>query len=349
MSDTYILKKDHLTPFLRKLKKQNRLIAPVKNSHGDTIFSELSSVDNVQIDLDNQPQNSLKQYFLPQQEVLFSYKAPSATDYEFKPIKASCPSTLYFGVRPCDLAAILYMDVIFLKESKDPTYQQRRRNSVLIGLNCNTPFTNCFCNATRSGPFIDFGYDLQFTDLGDRFLVQVDRAAGQEIVDTLPQFFSPAAEDDVKKQYQLFLEARGGFTTQVHVDLATKKLSEGAVSSEVWLELSSRCQDCGGCAYICPTCTCFTIYDQPISDNEGERIRSWDACTFSGFTLMAGGHNPIDRTCQAIEQRFRHKLQYDAQQHGRPSCVGCGRCVGICFGGTDIVRFVNMVSCEEMI
>ncbi len=349
MTDKYILKKDHLIAFLRKLKKKNRLIAPLKNRHGDTLFSAVDSVDNVQIDLDNQAQNSLKQYFFPQQEVLFSYKTSSSTNYEFEPAEASSLPTLYFGVRPCDLAAILYMDVAFLMDSKDPSYQQKRKDSILIGLNCNTPFPNCFCNATRSGPFIDFGFDLQFTDLGDRFLVQFDRAAGEEIINDFPQFFAPATEDDVKKQYQLFLESRGGFKNQVHVDLASKRLSDGTVSQDIWQELSMRCQDCGGCAYICPTCTCFTIYDQPITENEGERIRSWDACTFSGFTLMAGGHNPVDRKQQAIEQRFRHKLQYDVKKHGRSSCVGCGRCVDICFGGTDIVRFINMVCSEELL
>jgi ferredoxin len=61
---------------------------------------------------------------------------------------------------------------------------------------------------------------------------------------------------------------------------------------------------------------------------------------------MAGGHNPVDSNTHAIRKRFLHKLLHDVQKHGRPSCVGCGRCVGMCFGGTDIVRFINMV-CEH--
>jgi len=38
-----------------------------------------------------------------------------------------------------------------------------------------------------------------------------------------------------------------------------------------------------------------------------------------------------------------HKLRYDYDKYGRPSCVGCGRCVGICFGGVDMVKFIDMV------
>jgi ferredoxin len=55
----------------------------------------------------------------------------------------------------------------------------------------------------------------------------------------------------------------------------------------------------------------------------------------------------VNRDTQAIRQRFLHKLLYDVNTHGRPSCVGCGRCVDICFGGTDIVRFLDLAGKEE--
>ena len=347
MTDKYILKRDHLLPLLRKLKKTHRLIAPVRNRHGDTLFTAIDNLDEVRIDLENQAQNSLKQFFFPQRETLFSYSNPAGDSYHFEPVAEEIPPTLYFGVRPCDLAAVLYLDVVFLKNAKDPNYLQRRQNSILVGLNCNDPFAGCFCNATRNGPFTDFGFDLQLTDLGDRFLVEYDRSRGQEIISEWRQFFAQAGEQDVKAQYQAFLEARGKFRLQVHLDQAVKKLAEDEVPESVWEELSMRCQDCGGCAYICPTCTCFTISDLQTSDHAGERIRSWDACTFSGFTRMAGGHNPVDRQMRGIEKRFRHKLQFDVKKDNRPSCVGCGRCVNICFGGTDIVRFINMACCEN--
>ncbi len=60
---------------------------------------------------------------------------------------------------------------------------------------------------------------------------------------------------------------------------------------------------------------------------------------------MAGGHNPVDQRRAKIKKRFLHKLLHDVEKHRRPSCVGCGRCVGMCFGGVDIVRFIQMV-CE---
>ncbi|MBU0486183.1 MAG: 4Fe-4S dicluster domain-containing protein [Proteobacteria bacterium] len=345
MNDKLTLKKDHLPAFLRKLSKDYRLVAPIKNRHGDTIFTRIDSSNSASLDLDNQPQNSIKQFMLPQREVLFSYHAKTETGYEFNPTDQINEPTIFFGVRSCDLSAILYMDVTFLQGITDSHYLEKRTNSVFIGLNCNQPFANCFCNATKSGPFLEFGADLQFTDIGDRFLVEVGRSKGIKIVEKWGHFFSAAEEKENKQQYQAFLEARGSFTRLVHVDQAIKRLQENSVPEKVWNQLSLRCQDCGGCAYICPTCTCFTITDCPLTKNTGERIRSWDACTFSGFTRMTGGHNPVSKKTEAIRQRFMHKLCYDVKKHGRPSCVGCGRCVDICFGGTDILRFINL-ACE---
>jgi len=48
-----------------------------------------------------------------------------------------------------------------------------------------------------------------------------------------------------------------------------------------------------------------------------------------------------------IKRRFMHKLYYDVRAHNRPSCVGCGRCVDMCFGGVDIIKFINMAGTGE--
>ena len=53
MNDKYILKKDHLVAFLRRIKKHGRLVAPTKNRQGDTLFEEIESLDRAEIDLDN--------------------------------------------------------------------------------------------------------------------------------------------------------------------------------------------------------------------------------------------------------------------------------------------------------
>ncbi len=340
MKDTFIMPQDHLVSFLRKIKKHHRLVAPVTNQHSDTLFSVITDLERGKVNLKDQPQNSIKSFLFPQQEVLATYQV-TENGYQFEANTNSPPPTLFFGVRPCDLTAVLYMDVVFMQKNKDQPFLKKRKDSLIIGLNCNSPFENCFCNAMKCGPFMEVGFDLMFTDLGDKFLVQTGRPKGKHLVQHWEEFFTPAEQEDIQRQYQLSLEAMNKFRLNVHADQAMKRLTDGTVEDSIWEDLSHRCQDCAGCAFICPTCTCFTIVDQPLSENNGERIRCWDACTFAGFTKMAGGHNPVKQKTEAIKQRFMHKLHIDKADHGRPSCVGCGRCVDMCFGGTDIVRFIK--------
>jgi len=340
-----ILPKDNLYPLLRKLGKESKLIAPVKNEHGDTLFCEIDTIDTTKIDLENQPLTSLKPFFLPQQETLASYSSHNG-EYSFTPPESE-KDTIYFGVRSCDLTALLYMDLIFSKPAKDATYYERRNHSLIITIGCNQPFKNCFCEATGSGPYLEYGYGLQFIDLGDRYYVSAGRGKGADLLDKWRYFFREVEEEDQKRRYQLFLEARGQFTRNIQVDYACKKLQETPVPEILWEALSSRCYDCGGCAYVCPTCTCFSVDDKAIDANSGIRVRSWDACTSSGFTRMTGGHNPVTRSNHALKRRFLHKLKYDYADHGKASCTGCGRCIDICFGGVDITTFIDLFTVQE--
>ncbi len=335
-----IIKKDHLKPFLRKLSKGSDLIAPVRNELGDVLYQKIHSLDHQEIDLSTQPQESAKPFFFPQSECLFTYKCNGG--YRFEPEKDSRPTVL-FGLRSCDISAILYMDVIFMRGPRDAHYVRKRDKTVIIGIGCNHPWENCFCNGTKTGPFLEFGFDLQLTDLGDRYFVESGRARGDSLMDNWPQFFSPVTEEDKKLRYQLVLEARSGFTRQVHLESAFNRIKDQGVDPSIWKHLAKRCDGCGGCAYICPTCTCFTIFDRAISKDQGQRMRSWDSCTHLGFTEMAGGHNPVNPVEDRLKRRFLHKIYYDFLEFKRPGCVGCGRCLGICFGGVDIGLFVEMV------
>ncbi len=340
-----ILPKDNLIPLLRKLQKSAKLIAPVQNRYGDTLFCAIDDLDNVSLDLTNQPQSSLKPFFLPQQETLATYTIKDG-DYSFTPAEQE-ETRIFFGVRSCDLTALLYTDLIFSSPSKDTTYYRRRNSSLIITLACKDPFPNCFCEATGSGPYLEYGYDIQLIDLNDSYFVTAGRRKGADIVERWNYFFREVEKEDRDMRYQLVLESRGRFTRNIQVAHACNKLQEEEVSSALWQTLANRCYDCGGCAYVCPTCTCFSVDDRKTDETKGIRVRSWDACTSGGFTRMTGNHNPIDRTRHALKRRFLHKLKHDFVKHGKPSCTGCGRCVGICFGNVDITTFIKLFTTEE--
>ncbi len=336
-----ILPKDQLLPFLRKLKKESRLIAPVQNNYGDTLFTEIDDLDAVKIDLCHQPQASLKPFLLPQQEILASYRSDNKGYRFYEPEEEE--DTIYFGVRSCDLTAVLYTDLVFSQPVKDSSYYKRRNQSTIITIGCNQPFSNCFCEATESGPYLEYGYDLQLIDIGEAYFVSAGRSKGADILDKWSYFFRSVEKEDREKRYQLLLEVRGKFNKNIQVSHACRLLQEHEVEEQIWQQLSSRCYDCGGCAYVCPTCTCFSVDDTPIDSNKGLRLRSWDACTSAGFTRMTGGHNPVDRRQHALKRRFLHKLKFDFAEHGKPSCTGCGRCIDICFGGVDITSFIRLL------
>ncbi|MFV9691287.1 MAG: 4Fe-4S dicluster domain-containing protein [Desulfobacteria bacterium] len=344
MNDTYILRKEHLKGFLRKIKKERELIAPVKNHYGDTILEVVETVDDLTLDLGSRPVMPPKNFFLPQSETLFTYQRSNGK-YRFKEILSNRPR-VFFGLRSCDLRGILFLDMVFQENFKDRYYLSRRTNTILINIGCNEPGKNCFCKSTKSGPFLEQGYDLQFTDLGDRFFVEIGRPRGQELMDQWNYFFTRTTAEDREAQYETVLEAGSRFQQIVDLDTAVSRLMNDEVDDAIWEELGNRCRNCGGCAYVCPTCYCFNIVDRPVSKTSGERIRIQDSCTFAGFTRLAGGYNPRHERKQRIRRRFYHKLCYDNKKYHIPSCVGCGRCVEICFGRVDMIHFVRMV-CER--
>ena len=112
--------------------------------------------------------------------------------------------------------------------------------------------------------------------------------------------------------------------------------------SEVWDELGRKCLSCGSCSMVCPTCYCFDVNDEvDLGSRSGRRIRSWDSCLFETHALVAGGENFREHRSSRIKFRYYHKQRGFVAEYGRPSCVGCGRCIAGCPAGIDIVSVIE--------
>jgi len=72
-------------------------------------------------------------------------------------------------------------------------------------------------------------------------------------------------------------------------------LTTGFIKPEVWEYIGNQCFECGACSFVCPTCSCFNIEDANLASGETSRLRTWDSCSFEGYTKMAGDHNPRNR------------------------------------------------------
>jgi sulfhydrogenase subunit beta (sulfur reductase) len=115
-----------------------------------------------------------------------------------------------------------------------------------------------------------------------------------------------------------------------------------------WAEMAERCLSCRICAYVCPTCRCFDVRDEPVQTGNGhnrfERIRCWDSCAGTTYRQIAGGHNPRAAKGERLRNRFMCKFYYYPEQYGPIACTGCGRCVDACPVNIDITEVIQRLS-----
>ena len=103
--------------------------------------------------------------------------------------------------------------------------------------------------------------------------------------------FRKGDKSHVEKRHDILDDVRKRFKTTTSWFSATVRyVSRGEILDKTWEEIGNRCLECGGCTYVCPACTCFTVSDRKVGENEIERVRIWDACALS--RLHAHGRGP---------------------------------------------------------
>ena len=125
---------------------------------------------------------------------------------------------------------------------------------------------------------------------------------------------------------------------------AIRKITTGEIDDAIWEKLSESCLECGGCAYVCPTCSCYNVADIPVTDTSGYRIKTWDSCSLAGFTRIAGGEIMRSDKKDRLKRRFFHKLSHQyIEINRRHGCVGCGRCINTCFADISMPAVVDAI------
>jgi sulfhydrogenase subunit beta (sulfur reductase) len=93
---------------------------------------------------------------------------------------------------------------------------------------------------------------------------------------------------------------------------------------------------------VCPTCYCYDVADDvELGSRAGQRTRTWDSCLFKSHALVGSGENFRGPRSSRIKYRFYHKQRGFVAEYGRPSCVGCGRCIEACPVGIDVVQVIE--------
>jgi sulfhydrogenase subunit beta (sulfur reductase) len=240
------------------------------------------------------------------------------------------------------LHGIRVLDEAFSQGYPDAHYLERRKNTLLVGIECLEPCDeHSFCKSMGTLT-VSNGYDLHLTDLGDAYSVDVGSEAGRAL---LKQFSEArqATEADMKRMNKVLGAKWPRFPYKLEFDVGElSTLMAQSYENPVWKKLADICLACGQCTLVCPTCFCFNVYDEvDLSLEDGERRRRWDSCQLDEFARVAGGENFREHQASRLRHRFMRKGRYLMEKYGELGCTGCGRCARSCLVDISPVDVFN--------
>jgi len=262
-----------------------------------------------------------------------------------EPDTAPPPRYAFVGVRPCDLAAILVQDRVFLGGPfVDPAYRSRRESAFILAVSCGSPAGTCFCTSMGTGPKAGPGFDLALTEVIDagrhEFVVEIGTERGAEVAAGAPH--RPAEATDLYAARTVLAAAEGDMNHAVEVE-GLKEILYRHYEDPRWDEVAKRCLACANCTMVCPTCFCATVEDETdLVGTATERRRVWDSCFSQDFSYIHGGSVRTSGGAR-YRQWITHKLATWHDQFGVSGCVGCGRCITWCPVGIDITAEARAV------
>jgi sulfhydrogenase subunit beta (sulfur reductase) len=336
--DKRIVRKESLEKLFEVLKQNsNSIYAPV-SKNGKLSFKITESFSNIVTDY-IQTTTSSKESAFPRTEKILDF-VRSKDNVSVKPFDYKIiPDVVLWGVRPCDAMGIGELSAIFNWDSKDEIYNDRLAKITVIGFSCSKSDESCFCTSVGGNPGNTEGSDVLLTRLGDSgdLLAEVITEKGAAIVALAPAIFEKSDSNEKTK-----------YLAEIPVKFDHNEIREKLdkfFESEEWVEQSLKCIGCGACAYVCPTCACFDIQDE-IHGKSGSRVRCWDSCGFSQFTIHTSGHNPREVQSQRWRQRIMHKFSYMPERLDVLGCTGCGRCSRACPVDMNILE--HLISIQEV-
>jgi len=63
---------------------------------------------------------------------------------------------------------------------------------------------------------------------------------------------------------------------------------------------------------------------------------------------VAGGHNFREARAERLKLYYTHKLKAFITEYGKPSCVGCGRCIDTCPVNINVAEVIRALKGQEV-
>lgn len=335
-----IIKKNELAEFTSNLIRGGKVIG-IRRRENKFAFGRLANANELALDYDV-ALTPPKTFFQPPVETILDFKIGGET--ELAPRFAAEPFIL-FGIHPYDLKALNQMDRIWSEGSADEHYLARRRAATIIAMEPTRASKWSFW-ASMDAVTAGGGFDLLFTDIGDRYAVEIGSEKGGALISK----HAPNAKDAAKKDLEAREGVRSKLPTLCGSDRAVKAgpdeitpLVKNNYTHPVWEKQAERCLSCGSCNLVCPTCYCFDVKDNMELDlAHGTRHRRWDGCLLESFASVGSGENFREKRSDRFRHRILRKMVFVPEKIGELACVGCGRCSEACLPDiTDPVKVIN--------
>lgn len=307
--------------FLEELTRFGALHGPTLTEDGVPAFTAIASSSDLRLDY--------RRTLIPPKKYLFPPRTPLlnfAPDCGYSQPAVAAGEIILFGLHPCDLAAISYLDRVFIQDRPDPLYRARRNALTLIGLSCEAD-EFCFCGEMGTDTPVDFDIYLEKVEGGFRL------RQGSPRGETISSGLSSLSEGP---------ETAAAQSRPAKVADRIRKAAERQETfpkSPLWDDFADRCLSCGACSLCCPTCYCLDIREYGELDGRtAQRVQEWDNCLFKSHGEIAGGYNFRKTRQERFRYRFIHKYLGFGPLREVISCVGCGRCREVCPVKIDLLE-----------